>query len=475
METRSFLPLLFLVLAAQAGCACTESYLLGGSDTSVEWTVPDGSNPDVPRPDVSDPDVPGPDAPVDAILTDPWDVTDGALPGCAGLGADIVVPRDVASIQGAIDRASSGAFICVEPGIYREHLTIPGNGLHILGIAGPYFTIVDGDFWGTVATFGGDGSSTHLQGFTLRHGWGDFGGGVKVDRGSPTLSNVIVLDNLNFGFGGGVNVGSRGSPTFVNSIIQGNVTESGFGGGIMLERESRVTFQNVIIVGNETYSGFGGGGFLEGSAAELTNVIVAGNFNHSGYGGGLSISEGLGNSLTNVTFAGNDCVSGSGGGLHLGRESRLTMVNVDVSMNGPDHGCGGLHVDDPSAFITSYGNIWGNLPSDVGGISDPTGSDGNISADPGYLDISGELPWTWDVHLGRGSGLVDAGDPSLLDPDGSRSDIGAFGGPGAASWDIDMDGYASWWQPGPYDHATYPAMGLDCDDFNPLVYPGSGC
>jgi hypothetical protein len=53
--------------------------------------------------------------------------------------------------------------------------------------------------------------------------------------------------------------------------------------------------------------------------------------------------------------------------------------------------------------------------------------------------------------------------------------MGAFGGPGAAQWDIDMDGYPLWFQPGPYDHGRYPAMGLDCDDLNPDVYPGSGC
>ena len=32
------------------------------------------------------------------------------------------------------------------------------------------------------------------------------------------------------------------------------------------------------------------------------------------------------------------------------------------------------------------------------------------------------------------SNEIDAGDPNILDPDGSTSDIGAYGGPGAENW-----------------------------------------
>ena len=42
-------------------------------------------------------------------------------------------------------------------------------------------------------------------------------------------------------------------------------------------------------------------------------------------------------------------------------------------------------------------------------------------------------------------------------------------------WDVDLDGYPEWWQPGPYDETTYPAQQWDCDDRDPLVRPGAGC
>ena len=45
---------------------------------------------------------------------------------------------------------------------------------------------------------------------------------------------------------------------------------------------------------------------------------------------------------------------------------------------------------------------------------------------PGFVD-----PASGDYTLDPTSGLVDAGDPALSDPDGTRSDIGLFGGPSA--------------------------------------------
>ena len=93
--------------------------------------------------------------------------------------------------------------------------------------------------------------------------------------------------------------------------------------------------------------------------------------------------------------------------------------------------------------------------------------------DPEFLDDAPVDPVDWDLHLGLSSPLIDAGDPTVLDPDGSPSNIGAYGGPGAGLFDLDLDGYYEWWIPGAYDAATSP--GSDCDDGDPAVHPGNGC
>jgi hypothetical protein len=62
-----------------------------------------------------------------------------------------------------------------------------------------------------------------------------------------------------------------------------------------------------------------------------------------------------------------------------------------------------------------YNNFWnvGNYPQDTT----------NISVDPMFVND------TSDYHLQEFSPLIDAGDPSIIDKDGSRSDIGLYGGP----------------------------------------------
>jgi len=52
---------------------------------------------------------------------------------------------------------------------------------------------------------------------------------------------------------------------------------------------------------------------------------------------------------------------------------------------------------------------------------------------PGFVSTSGD-PTTWDLHLRSDSVLLDAGTPELTDADGSRSDVGAYGGPGGDDW-----------------------------------------
>jgi hypothetical protein len=59
-------------------------------------------------------------------------------------------------------------------------------------------------------------------------------------------------------------------------------------------------------------------------------------------------------------------------------------------------------------------------------MPDPTGDAGNVADDPNFAD-----PDQRDFHLVAPSICIDAGDPGRLDRDGSRSDMGAYGGPEA--------------------------------------------
>ena len=61
---------------------------------------------------------------------------------------------------------------------------------------------------------------------------------------------------------------------------------------------------------------------------------------------------------------------------------------------------------------------------------------GEIPMGPGACEVpafvgydSEQEALTWDLSLEPDYALIDAGDPEISDPDGSRRDIGAYGGP----------------------------------------------
>jgi len=94
----------------------------------------------------------------------------------------------------------------------------------------------------------------------------------------------------------------------------------------------------------------------------------------------------------------------------------------------------GVWMNAPDDFEFSHNNVWNNSNFDVcsGGTPGSTpctnihfdGVDGNLSVDPQFAD-------TDNYALADGSPMIDAGDPEILDLDGSTSDLGVHGGPEA--------------------------------------------
>jgi hypothetical protein len=208
---------------------------------------------------------------------------------------------------------------------------------------------------------------------------------------------------------------------------------------------------------------------MDGSASTITNVLFAGNASTL-HGGGILLWDGATPAITNSVFVGNDA-AGQGGGLWVGNYAAPDLISVIVADNTATNG-GGIYQGTASATLM-YCDAWGNSPDDYDGLTDPTGTDGNQSVDPEFLDVTDPDALYWNVHLSSTSTLIDAGDPAVLDSDGSPSDIGLYGGPGAESFDLDWDGQFEWWLPGDYDSAT--SAGMDCNDLDLGVFYGTGC
>ncbi len=83
---------------------------------------------------------------------------------------------------------------------------------------------------------------------------------------------------------------------------------------------------------------------------------------------------------------------------------------------------GAYGVTGPEGAVWEYGDVYDISNSRLsGGILEGTGC---IESDALFVDIEG------DFHLQSGSPCIDTGDPTILDYDGSRSDMGCYGGPG---------------------------------------------
>jgi len=114
---------------------------------------------------------------------------------------------------------------------------------------------------------------------------------------------------------------------------------------------------------------------------------------------------------------------------------RLTNANLKVgpfSRSGYVSGTVGwfYDIDDMSKF--GWLNIRAGGSRDEYWRGHGSGEDdvtGLMSHDPMYVDVSSPDSSQWDFQLQPGSQSIDAGDLDVQDADGSRSNLGAYGGP----------------------------------------------
>ena len=257
--------------------------------------------------------------------------------------------------------------------------------------------------------------------------------------------------------------------TITNNLFEGNSAqgESADGGAIEIWYGGPVVSHNLFRsnVATET-----GGAIRSGySSADIHNNLLLANQPDA-----IHLSYDDSGPITANTFVGNSpytlttrtCCGYEGDGPTSAIERNIVADSGEVAV---------VVTGDLALASFAYNDVYGAGTALFDGLTDPTGSDGNVSVEPALLDLSSSDPADWDLHLAADSPLVDAGDSTATDPDGSTADIGAYGGMEAGDRDLDGDGYPEWWQPGPYDAGSYPGLGWDCDDDDDLLLPGSGC
>jgi len=291
--------------------------------------------------------------------------------------------------------------------------------------------------------------------------------------GLAAVSSTVNLEDVVFKYnegrddnthGGGI-YASQTDLTVINGLFEGNYVGN-YGGAIYLITSSTGTLSNVRFVANESRNTNGGAVYAAYSDLYLTNAIFANNYADM-YGGGvyfLGIND-------DDFYLDNSVVYANGpNGLEIYNTANAIVSNTVVANNFSE----GIYAHNGSQPAVSYSDVYNN-PVNYDGMVDPTGTYGNLSVDPLFVAAYGSDPTGWDFHLDASSPLIDLGNPADSDPDANDCDMGAYGGLGADDWDLDHDGFNEWYAPGSYDYATYPGMGLDCDDLDPYTNPDQGC
>jgi Right handed beta helix region len=380
------------------------------------------------------------------------------------LPATIHVPQDQPTIQAGINAATPGDTVLVAAGTYAENINFNGKAVKVVSASGPKVTIIDGGKLNSVVTFGsGETTASILRGFTIQNGnatngLGE-GGGIAVEGSSPTIVDNVITNNeacegdgIGVGFGspliqsnvisknfdstcggiGGAGVGIRGasSAQVLHNTISNNSTNS-YGGGIALWSGNAVLIKDNVITNN--FAASNGGGismFNDVSSVVIVQNLITGN--SSATGNGIYWSN---PPLVLVSNTVRDSRKASGGATVWGDGfcCSVTIVNnIIVASAGATNAITCNFADFRPNSFTFNDAFSTNGPAYGGICTDQTGTNGNISADPLFVNVA-----MGNYRLQSGSPAINAGNnfaPDLPQKDlagkprivGSTVDLGAY-------------------------------------------------
>ena len=248
----------------------------------------------------------------------------------------------------------------------------------------------------------------------------DFGSALAMQ--AQTLDAVVrdcVFTGNHAGLGPAALAGTLGELS--HNRFEANEVERGWGiVGIEGTPETRVVHN--LFVGNSSYASEMGLKVSRGIVAN--NLFVRNTCRNTpdviGCRAAVYVTSRDNVDLRNNTFVGNDSEEGIA---HLAYDSAFGQARSNLFVGGAGAGAVGMVYSEWGESAEMTWNAWWDVPEPVWGEGIHLG-EGNIEADP-FFD-GGD-----DFHLGADSAAIDAGDPDplLADPDGTRNDIGAFGGP----------------------------------------------
>lgn len=426
-----------VLLLVLVGCE-PKDLVIGKGDTGAMTE----SQPTIP-PDDTDPTTGDDDSDPPTDDSDTTDTTPVVVPDWT---VDCKGAADFSTINDAIAAASSGDHIAVAPCKYREIVNFAGKSLDIYSTDGPEVTIIDADEAGTVVDIeANEGVGTRLAGFTITDGYDNDGGSaIEITQASVELDDLIIEGNNE-----GLMV-IRATVAWVdydNVVIRDNVVvEGGYGiwadGGSMTAEDLTVDCSggtyalwqhHATVLDRSTLTCETGIGLYSyhGEVNVMRSTIT-------GRDAGL-FAEDEEDSPSERALISNSAI----GGDLIGLDIRYMHLEIENSVLWGETAAMYIYANDPSSTASGVVFMGGecgvqsgsgvqNMSIRYGSFYDNTADGCDVTVRPTISDDPMFVSFPDDLSLRAGSPLIDAGDPSVDDPDGSQNDIGMYGGPGSA-------------------------------------------
>ncbi len=347
---------------------CSESPCIDNGDPSM--TDPDGSRLDIGLYFASHPE---------CTLGNKWYVSKTG----SDLTGNGTSEAPFKSIQYAIDYAYTGDTILVDSGIYFESIRLFGKNVvltsnYIENLDSMYIqtTVIDGSSENCVVRIVDCDTTSKLIGFMFRNGYTDIeyeAAGINCINTEIGIHNNVITNNYSSDGAGGLKLWGSNLVITDSKILKNEGDYNG--SAIHIDNHSTMKSINNLIAFNQAHTNGHAINCYDGSSFEL-----------------------LGNTISR------------NGPMHPINISYSGICTIRNSIVWGNYSTECIKVFHSDSLVVEYSNIqygWEGA--------------GNISNPPYFI-----TPDNYDFNLCSESICIDAGDPSINDPDGSRSDMGIY-------------------------------------------------
>lgn len=241
------------------------------------------------------------------------------------------------------------------------------------------------------------------------------GGGMHIIDSDVVLNNVTINNHQEVNLGGGLYAAILNGTSNIelNDCVVSNNTSKTAGSGLAMyggtfvandteildnglsaaatfqsgggiyATATNVTLDGVTIDGNAAHAA-GAGEFASCPAVMMTNTVIT---NNSGqyFAGSVYLNASVEATVQNTTFAQNSCLAGGAGLYSI--STPLTVSNTISAFNTGGTGvANGMYI--VGTPVLECNDVFGNDGPGYGGIDDPTGTAGNIAADPLFCNVA---------------------------------------------------------------------------------------